>query len=100
VPYHAPHSRPPTLNAPGSEIMPGRNRNLSLRLTRTLNPNNWPALVTLGDAVHYLSEFGEARRKEPQWAYAMAALDRAALSGDENDIAAATRAVAAVLARE
>ena len=77
--------------------MPGRTRNLSLRLARTLKPNNWPALVTLGDAVHYISEVAEDRSKEPQWEFAVVALDRAAISGDENDIAAATRAVATIL---
>jgi len=56
--------------------------------------------VTLGDAVHYVSELPEDQRQKPQWVYAVAVLDRAAISGDENDIATATRAVAAALGRE
>jgi len=80
-------------------VMPGRTRNLRLRLARTLTPKNWPALVTLGDAVHYVSELPEDQRQKPQWVYAVAVLDRAAISGDENDIATATRAVAAALTR-
>jgi hypothetical protein len=80
--------------------MPGRTRNLGLRLKRTLTPKSRPALVTLGDAAHYISELPEARRKEPQWAHAVAVLDRAATTGDENDIALATHAVAVALATE
>ncbi len=71
-------------------VMPGRTRNLRLRLARTLTPKNWPALVTLGDAVHYVSELPEDQRQKPQWVYAVAV---------ENDIATATRAVAAALTR-
>ncbi len=56
--------------------------------------------MTLGDAAHYISELPEARRKEPQWVHAVAVLDRAATTGDENDIVLATHAVAAALARE
>lgn len=66
----------------------------------TLTPKNWPALVTLGDAVHYISELPEARRKEPQWVYAVAVLDSAATTGDEKDIALATHAVAVALATD
>jgi hypothetical protein len=50
--------------------------------------------------VHYISELPEARRKKPQWVYAVAVLDRAAITGDENDIATTMRAVAAALARD
>ena len=80
--------------------MPGRTRNLRLRLKRTVTVKSGSALVTLGDAAHYISELPEARRKEPQWVHAVAVLDRAATTGDENDIALATHAVAAALARE
>jgi len=40
-------------------IMPGRTRNLNLALARSVKPNNWPLLVTLDDAVHYISKLAE-----------------------------------------
>jgi hypothetical protein len=80
--------------------MPAHMRKLDLRLARMLRPKNWPALETLRDVVHYISASPGTLGKERKWEHAVTALDRAAITGDERDIAAATNAVALALAEE
>ena len=80
-----------------ARAFPGPKRNLGLRLSQSLKPENWPMPGTLGDAAHYISELDDVQRTHPAWQCALDLIEGAAATGNENDIAEATRATKTTL---
>lgn len=64
---------------------------LLLRLSHSVKPRNWPALVTLSDAVCFIKGLDESRRRRPAWEQAVERVVDAAIYGRKSDIEAATR---------
>ena len=76
---------------PAQSGMPARPRDhLLLRLSHSVRPPNRPALVTLKDAVCFIKELDEPRRRLPVWEHAVDKLVDAAMYGQKADIEAAT----------